>query len=98
MTIPIKTVAQTLTSAMDSVNVINYIKTGIGEDGESYRAIIGMSQSEINTMVDNNVKHLESVLAYDGTKRYPDVAGSSVDKSAYTTAITTGKNYITANS
>jgi len=98
MTIPIKTVAQTLTSAMDSVNVINYIKTGIGHDGESYRAIIGMSQSEINTMVDNNVKHLESVLTYDGTKRYPDVAGSSVDKSAYTTAITTGKNYITANS
>ena len=98
MTIPIKTVAQTLTSAMDSVNVINYIKTGIGEDGESYRATIGMSQSEINTMVDNNVKHLESVLAYNGTKRYPDVAGSSVDKSAYTTAITTGKNYITANS
>jgi len=98
MTIPIKTVAQTLTSAMDSVNVINYIKTGIGEDGESYRATIGMSQSEINTMVDNNVKHLESVLAYNGTKRNPDVAGSSVDKSAYTTAITTGKNYITANS
>ena len=98
MTIEIKTVEQTLASAMDSVNTINYIKTGIGHDGESYRAIIGMSQSEINTMVDNNVKHLESVLAYDGTKRYADVASSSVDKSAYTTAITTGKNYIIANS
>ena len=98
MTIEIKTVEQTLASAMDSVNLINYIKTGIGHNGEAYTGIIGMSQSQINTMVDNNVKHLESVLAYNGTKRYPNVAGSSVDKSAYTTAITTGKDYIIANS
>ena len=28
----------------------------------------------------------------------PDVAGSSVDKSSYTTAIATGKQYITDNS
>jgi hypothetical protein len=53
----------------------------------------------VNDVVQRNVFHLETVLAYDGTSiTKPDVAGSSVDKSSYTAAITTGKNYITANS
>jgi hypothetical protein len=59
----------------------------------------GMSQSEVNNEIQRNVDHLETVLAYDGTSiTKPDVAGSSADKSSYTAAITTGKNYITANS
>jgi len=59
----------------------------------------GMSQSEVNDEIQRNVFHLETVLAYDGSNpTKPDVAGSSDDKSSYTAAITTGKNYITANS
>ena len=45
-------------------------------------------------MVQRNVDHLELVLAYTD----PDVAGSSDDKTSYTTAIATGKTYITDNS
>jgi hypothetical protein len=53
----------------------------------------------VNDVVQKNVDHLETVLAYDGSNpTKPDVAGSSADKSSYTAAITTGKNYITANS
>ena len=38
------------------------------------------------------------MLAWDGENNKPDIAGSSADKSSYTTAITTGKAYIAANS
>ena len=44
-------------------------------------------------MVQRNVEHLETILAYTD----PDVAGSSDDKSSYTSAITTGNAYIAAN-
>ena len=44
-------------------------------------------------MMQQNVDHLEVILAYTD----PDVAGSSDDKSSYTSAITTGKAYIAAN-
>ena len=61
----------------------------------------GMSQEEINAVVDRNVKHLEAVLEYapqyEGDDK-PDVAGSSDDKTPYTTAIAAGKQYITDNS
>ena len=59
-----------------------------------------MSQSEINEVVQRNVDHLEAVLTYapvDEDDDRPDVAGSSVDKTSYTTAIATGKAYIAAN-
>jgi hypothetical protein len=52
----------------------------------------GMTQEEINDMVQRNVDHLELILAYTD----PDVAGDSSDKSSYTGAITTGKAYIAA--
>jgi len=53
----------------------------------------GTTQDETNDKVQRNVDHLEIILAYTE----PDVAGSSEDKSSYTSAITTGKAYIAAN-
>jgi len=90
------TVERVLEIATDSVTLINDVNT----NGASSEYLLeGLSQSEVNDVVQKNVFHLETVLAYDGTSiTKPDVAGSSVDKSSYTAAITTGKNYITANS
>ena len=91
-----RTVSQVLTAAMDSVNLINSINT----DASSEDAVNGMSQEEINTIVDKNVKHLELILEYapvDEDDDRPDVAGSSEDKTPYTDAIATGKAYIAAN-
>tara|TARA_R100000322_G_scaffold71804_1_gene45149 strand:- start:236 stop:487 length:252 start_codon:yes stop_codon:yes gene_type:complete len=81
------TVSEVLTSATDSVNLINGVKAGSWE-------VMNMTQTEINEMVQRNVDHLETILEYTD----PDVKGSSDDKTSYTTAITTGKTYITDNS
>ena len=81
------TVSEVLTSATDSVNLINGVKSGSWE-------VMDMTQTEINEMVQRNVDHLETILEYTD----PDVKGSSDDKTSYTTAITTGKTYITDNS
>ena len=92
-----QTVSQVLTAAMDSVTLINSINT----DASSEDAVNGMSQEEINTVVDKNVRHLELILEYapvDEDDDTPDVAGSSDDKTSYTTAVATGKTYITDNS
>ena len=91
-----QTVSKVLEIAMDSVNLIN----SINSDASAEPYVDGMSQEEINAVVDKNVKHLEAVLEY--APRYegddtPDIAGSSEDKTPYTTAITTGKAYIAAN-
>jgi len=89
-----QTVSEVLTAAMDSVNLINGVNAGTWN-------VEGMEQSEINDMVQRNVDHLEIVLAYapvDEDDDTPDVAGSSDDKTSYTTAITTGKAYISSNS
>ena len=85
-----QTVAEVLASADDSVTVINDINTN-GSDSEY--VLSNYSQDDINDMVQRNVDHLEIILAYTD----PDVAGSSEDKSSYTSAITTGKAYIAAN-
>jgi hypothetical protein len=53
-----------------------------------------MTQEEINDMVQRNVEHLETILAYTE----PDIVNDSSDKTPYTTAITTGKAYIEENS
>ena len=90
------TVARVLEIADDSVALINDVNTN---GASSAYLPVGLSQSEVNDVVQRNVFHLETVLAYDGSNpTKPDVAGSSDDKSSYTAAITTGKNYITANS
>ena len=89
-----QTVSEVLTAATDSVTLIN------GVNGGTWN-VEGMTQSEINDMVQRNVDHLELVLAYapvDEDDDTPDVAGSSDDKTSYTTAIATGKTYITDNS
>jgi len=88
-----QTVEQVLTAATDSVTLINEVNAGTWN-------VEGMTQEEINDMVQRNVDHLEIVLAYapvDSDDDTPDVAGSSDDKTSYTTAITTGKAYIAAN-
>ena len=90
-----QTVAECLTSATDSVTVITDINTN---GSKSDYVSEGSTQEEINDMVQRNVDHLEVILAYDGENDTPDVAGSSEDKSSYTTAITTGKAYISSNS
>ena len=81
------TVSEVLTAATDSVSLINGVKAGSWN-------VTGMTQTEINAMVQRNVDHLEIILEYTD----PDVKGSSDDKTSYTTAITTGKTYITDNS
>jgi hypothetical protein len=86
-----QTVAQVLASADDSVSLINDINTN-GANSEYIAP--DLSQEEVNNAVQRNVDHLEIILAYTD----PDVAGSSDDKSSYTSAITTGKAYISANS
>jgi len=80
------TVSEVLTAATDSVTLINAVNGGTHD-------VSRMTQAEINEMVQRNVDHLELILAYTD----PDVAGSSEDKTSYTTAITTGKQYITDN-
>ena len=93
---PNQTVAEVLSAADDSVTVINDINTNGSNSDYVFR---GSTQDEINDMVQRNVDHLEIILAYDGDHdNRPDVAGSSDDKSSYTSAITTGKAYISANS
>jgi hypothetical protein len=92
-----QTVAEVLTAATDSVNLINDINTN-GSDSEYVSE--GSTQEEINEQVQRNVDHLETILAYapvDEDDDTPDVAGSSEDKSSYTSAVTTGKAYIAAN-
>jgi len=90
-----QTVAEVLSAADDSVTLINDINTN-GSDSEY--VMEGETQDEINDKVQRNVDHLEIILAYNGEKNLPDVAGSSDDKSSYTSAITTGKAYISSNS
>jgi hypothetical protein len=87
------TVTEVLTAATDSVTLINAINDGTHD-------VEGMTQEEINDMVQRNVDHLEIILAYapvDEDDDMPDVAGDSSDKSSYTDAIATGKAYIAAN-
>ena len=82
-----QTVTEVLTAATDSVTLINDINSG------TYR-VEGLSQEEINGIVQRNVEHLEIILAYTE----PNVVGDSSDKSSYTDAIATGNTYITNNS
>ena len=88
------TVTEVLTAATDSVTLINDINEGTHD-------VEGITQEEINDMVQRNVDHLELILAYepvDEDDETPDVVGDSSDKSSYTDAIATGKAYISSNS
>jgi hypothetical protein len=102
---PPQTVAQILTAATDSVTLINDINTNgadsiyAGATVEPDGTVVASTwtQAEINYKVQQNVNHLEIILAYDGNG-HADVAGDSADKSSYTGAVTTGNTYITNNS
>jgi len=89
-----QTVEQVLTAATDSVTLINAVNGGSHD-------VTGMTQEEINDLVQRNVDHLELILAYepaDEDDDTPDVVGDSSDKSSYTDAIATGNTYISNNS
>jgi len=89
-----QTVEQVLTAATDSVTLINEVNAGTWN-------FEGVTQEEINEMVQRNVDHLEIILAYepsDENDETPDVVGDPSDKSSYTDAIATGLDYISNNS
>ena len=103
-----QTVTECLTTATDSVTLINDINTngnsslyaGATIDIDGNKVNSSKTQAEINIIVQRNVDHLEVILAYapvDSDDNTPDVAGDSSDKSSYTGAVTTGKAYIAAN-
>jgi len=98
-----QTVAECLTSATDSVTVITDVNTKGKKSvhvGGTADTDTDMSQADINKVIQRNVDHLETILAYepaDSDDETPDVKGSSDDKSSYTGAVTTGKAYIAAN-
>ena len=90
-----QTVTECLTAGTDSVNLIDGVKAGTWN-------VEGMTQAEINEMVQRNVDHLETILAYapvDADDDRPNVAGAADSKkTTHVAAITTGKTYITDNS
>ena len=96
-----QTVAECLTVATDSVTVITDINTnGLRSVyvGGTADTDTNMSQDDINKIVQRNVDHLETILAYDGENDTPNVVGSSSSKkTTCSDAITTGKAYISAN-
>ena len=101
-----QTVAEVLTAAEDSVTLINDINTNgkkstyVGGSAEADTTT--MTQAEINAKVQQNVDHLETILAYepvDSDDDTPNVKGSSSSKKTTCSGgVTTGKAYISANS
>ena len=91
-----QTVTECLTSATDSVNLIDGVKAGSWE-------VTGMTQAEINEMVQRNVDHLSTILLYepdasDASDDTPDVKGAASGlKTTQVAAVTTGTAYIAAN-
>jgi len=98
-----QTVAECLTAAVDSATLITDINTNglrsvyVGGTADTDTE---MSQDDINEVVQRNVDHLETILAYDGSdEKTPNIVGSSSSKkTTCSNAITTGKAYISANS
>jgi len=90
-----QTVTECLTAGTDSVNLIDGVKAGSWD-------VEGMTQTEINEMVQRNVDHLELILTYapvDAEDDTPNVAGAaSSKKTTHVAAVATGKTYITDNS
>jgi len=95
-----QTVSECLTTATDSVTVINDINSkGLASKHlAASDPSAGATQADANARVKANVDHLTTILAYDGTNDTPNVKDASDNKSSYTTAITTGNTYISNNS
>ena len=91
-----QTVTECLAAGTDSVTLIDEIKAGTYD-------VEGLTQAEINEMVQRNVDHLEIILAYapdaeDESDETPDIAGAaSSKKTTHVAAVTTGTDYIAAN-
>ncbi len=93
-----QTVTECLSAGTDSVTLINDINTN---GSSSDRVPAGLTQAEINEMVQRNVDHLSTILLYapvDADDNTPDVAGAASNlKTTHVAAVTTGTDYITAN-
>ena len=89
-----QTVTECLAAGTDSVTLIDEVKAGTHD-------VEGMTQAEINEMVQRNVDHLEIILAYapeDASDDTPNVAGAASNlKTTHVAAVTTGTDYIAAN-
>jgi len=89
-----QTVTECLAAGTDSVNLIDGVKAGTWE-------VTGMTQAEINEMVQRNVDHLSTILLYepvDSDDETPDVKGAASNlKTTHVAAVTTGTDYIAAN-
>ena len=89
-----QTVTECLAAGTDSVTLIDQVKAGTHN-------VTGMTQAEINEMVQRNVDHLSTILLYapvDGDDDTPDIAGAAGSKkTTHVAAITTGNAYIAAN-
>jgi len=89
-----QTVTECLAAGTDSVTLIDGVKAGSWD-------VTGMTQAEINEMVQRNVDHLEIILEYapvDSDDETPDVKGAADSKkTTHVAAVTTGKAYIAAN-
>ena len=84
-----QTVTECLAAGTDSVTLINSINT----DASAEAAVEGMTQAEINEVVQKNVDHLSTILL----STTPDVAGAAGSKkTTHVAAVTTGTNYIAA--
>jgi len=90
-----QTVTECLAAGTDSVTLIDGVKAGSWN-------VEGMTQAEINEMVQRNVDHLELILEYapvDSDDETPDVKGAADSKkTTHVAAVATGKKYITDNS
>ena len=91
-----QTVTECLAAGSDSVTLINSINT----DASAESAVEGMTQAEINEVVQRNVDHLSTILLYepvDGDDT-PNVKGAADSKkTTHVAAVTTGTDYIAAN-
>ena len=91
-----QTVTECLAAGTDSVTLIDEVKAGTYD-------VEGMTQAEINEMVQRNVDHLELILTYapdaeDESDETPDIAGAASGlKTTHVAAVTTGTDYIAAN-
>ena len=99
-----QTVTECLASGSDSVTVINDVNTNGKKSvhvGGSADADTNKSQADINAIIQRNVDHLETILAYepvDSDDETPNVKGAADSKkTTHVAAVTTGKAYIAAN-
>jgi len=99
-----QTVTECLAAGSDSVTLINDVNTNGKKSvhvGGSADADTTMSQADINEVIQRNVDHLETILAYepvDSDDDTPNVKGAADSKkTTHVAAVTTGKSYIAAN-